>query len=336
MPAPLPANSIFICYRRLDAEDAVDRIYSEIAPQFTPGAIFRDVDSIPPGTLFPAYIARCLHGCPVVLVFIGRDWLDARDERGQRRLDDPADHVRIEIETALALPDARVIPVLVRRAEMPAEDQLPESLRSLRLRSGVFIRGTGADYKHDVEVLAHVLRRSVEEVLAERRATTNLAPASKPEIEAPADTFPPSPGRDIPDPVPGPGPAQKWYWIVGRFALGAALNFIGGFLAIGAGLDLANRRAPAFGAGIGACGMAVFYLGLRLWGVGPGSAPQPRPFSRKAWGIAVILLSVFYVVCGFQGDEYGYLAVLLGAGLAVAGILIFRGKLGAGGRPMGS
>ncbi|MEO6785292.1 MAG: toll/interleukin-1 receptor domain-containing protein [Chthoniobacteraceae bacterium] len=308
MPKPLPRNSIFICYRRLDAEEMVDRMYSELAPQFSSGAIFRDVDSIPPGTLFPDYIAQCLHGCPVVLIFMGREWLDARDERGSRRLDDPADHVRIEIETALALPGARVIPVLVRRAEMPAEDQLPASLRSLRLRSAVFIRSTGADYKHDVDVLAHVLRRSVEEVLAGRSATPS-APL-------------PLAAKD----------GRSWFEKAVMTIFGLGLLFVGACLAIfvGIGLLKESRRAVE-AAGLGALGMALIVGGLKVL-----RQRSPNPMSartRRAWGAAAMLLGVIYVVESFFQNENEILPALQGCAFIFVGVQLFRGRLGSAKKP---
>ncbi len=172
MPAPVPAlpqNSIFICYRRSDSEEMVDRIYETLSTEFGPESIFRDIDNIPAGVDFPSYIEDSLRGCPVVLVFIGREWTSCVDERGTTRLQDPEDHVRIEVETALALRDTRVIPVLVRRASIPAEKELPETLRVLRRRNGVTVRGSGPDYRQDVTHLAATLRRAVNEVLEKRR-----------------------------------------------------------------------------------------------------------------------------------------------------------------------
>ncbi len=64
-----------------------------------------------------------------MVVVIGPDWLTVANERG-RRLDDPDDHVRQEIEAALrsGLP---LIPALVGGAPVPPVDALPQSLQPL-------------------------------------------------------------------------------------------------------------------------------------------------------------------------------------------------------------
>ncbi len=49
--------------------------------------------------------------CTVMLTLIGPKWLDVTNETGARRLDDPKDWVRLEIERALARKIV-VIPVL--------------------------------------------------------------------------------------------------------------------------------------------------------------------------------------------------------------------------------
>ncbi len=52
------------------------------------------------------------------------------DEHGRRRLDDPEDIVRLEIEAALTR-KVRVIPVLVNGAAMPRSTDLPPGLQDL-------------------------------------------------------------------------------------------------------------------------------------------------------------------------------------------------------------
>src|SRR5262249_42420918 len=71
-----------------------------------------------------------LHGqvapCDVFLAVIGPNWLDAKDDSGRRRFDNPDDFVTIEIAAALAR-NIRVIPVLVDGARTPKADRLPRS-----------------------------------------------------------------------------------------------------------------------------------------------------------------------------------------------------------------
>lgn len=78
-------------------------------------------------------VQQALSGAQVVLVIIGPRWLAARKPGAPARLEDPADYVRIEIETASA-EDVPIIPVLVENARMPSAAELPESLRSLAYR----------------------------------------------------------------------------------------------------------------------------------------------------------------------------------------------------------
>jgi hypothetical protein len=98
-----------------------------------------DVDTIEPGVDFAEEISRAVTACQVLVAVVGPAWLTATDERGRRRLDDPDDFVRLEIETALTR-GVRVIPVLAQGAVMPGREDLPESLAGLARRNALFIR----------------------------------------------------------------------------------------------------------------------------------------------------------------------------------------------------
>ena len=76
-----------------------------------------------------------------------------------RRLNDPRDYVRIEIEAALAR-DIPVVPLLVDRATMPREADLPEGLKALTYRQAAVIR-TEPDFDVQVDRLIHSLERLV-------------------------------------------------------------------------------------------------------------------------------------------------------------------------------
>src|SRR4051812_22998370 len=114
-----------------------------------------DVTAIGPGQDFRSAIDKSVASCNVLLAVIGPQWVDARDASGVRRLDDPADFVRIELASAL-LSDIPVVPVLVRGARVPRPEELPADLKELAYRNAVEL--THARWKSDVEVLIRALR----------------------------------------------------------------------------------------------------------------------------------------------------------------------------------
>ena len=103
---------IFISYRRDEAAYSAGWLFDRLAEHFGDGQIFKDIDSIELGDDFVEMIHRAVGSCDVLLALIGDRWLTTTDEDGARRLDDPNDFVRVEIEAALTR-DVRVIPILV-------------------------------------------------------------------------------------------------------------------------------------------------------------------------------------------------------------------------------
>lgn len=156
----MAGEAIFIGYRRDDTADVAGRIYDAMALRFGQQRIFKDVDNIGPGVDFGNYIKTVLPRCRVALILIGPHWLNSKDERGRRRIDDQNDWVRIEIETALRTPGLLVVPVLVNGASMPRAEDVPESVRPLLRRNAAIIR-RDPDFHDDVERLATALRASV-------------------------------------------------------------------------------------------------------------------------------------------------------------------------------
>ena len=122
---------VFISYRRSDSASVSGRIRDHLVTRFGNEAVFKDVNSIPPGAHFPEYIRDVLQQCVVELVIIGPHWLKAQADDGRRRLDESQDWVRQEIEIGLDL-GLTVIPVLVEGAGLPPKTYLPESLQVLR------------------------------------------------------------------------------------------------------------------------------------------------------------------------------------------------------------
>ena len=111
--------AIFVSYRRSDSLSATGRLADELERRFGGERVFRDLEAIEAGADFERAILDALRAATVILAVIGRAWLSAADASGTRRLDDPTDYVRREIETALS-EGIDVIPVLVEGATTPA------------------------------------------------------------------------------------------------------------------------------------------------------------------------------------------------------------------------
>jgi formylglycine-generating enzyme required for sulfatase activity len=148
---------IFISYRRQDSSDVTGRIDDRLAAQFGRDHVFKDLVSIPPGVEFRKHLYAAITACDVALVVIGREWLEARDAAGNRRLDDDADFVRVEIEAALQR-NIALIPLLIDKAPMPRKDQLPLTLQGLVFRNGMQIRSDG-NFHGDMDELVRALKQ---------------------------------------------------------------------------------------------------------------------------------------------------------------------------------
>lgn len=153
---PQQPRIAFVCYRREDSPYAASTIFEKLEANLGEGKVFKDIDSIPYGANFPSFIQECLMDCRYCLVVIGRGWLLATGVDGKPRLQDPDDHVRIEIETAFRN-RLTVIPLYVDNATPPKISDLPESLTKLADLNGFFVR-PGADLNSDIQRLAKVLK----------------------------------------------------------------------------------------------------------------------------------------------------------------------------------
>jgi hypothetical protein len=161
------AGKIFINYRRGDDPGFSGRVFDRLQEAFSPDQLFMDVDNIAPGLDFARVLDEQVAKCDVLLAIIGRGWIDAADPTGVRRLDNPEDFVRIEIESALKQ-NKRVIPVLVGEAEMPRPDELPDTLRPLARRNAV--RLTHERFRADVQGFVKALQKALDDAEAQRRA----------------------------------------------------------------------------------------------------------------------------------------------------------------------
>jgi TIR domain len=171
-------GGIFVSYRRQETRHLAGRLSDRLADRFGEGQVFIDVDTIEPGVDFAEEIGRAVAICKVLLAVIGPTWLTETDERGSRRLDDPDDIVRLEIEAALAR-GVRVIPILVEDAPMPGREDLPGSLAGLARLNALHI--WHESFRSD----AGRLITAIERVLA---ATSGTVDQSLPTAKAEAPT----------------------------------------------------------------------------------------------------------------------------------------------------
>ncbi|MFZ1103545.1 MAG: toll/interleukin-1 receptor domain-containing protein, partial [Hyphomicrobiaceae bacterium] len=160
------AGGIFINYRRQDSRPWAGRLHDRLDANL-PNELFMDVNTIAPGDDFIAAIHRALEKCDVLLAVIGPGWLNIQnDSRTGRRIDSPGDFVRLELEEALSR-DLFIVPVLVDDAKMPAEEELPDSLKPLARRHAVTL--THEKWDTDTERLIGAIRNGLVSV-AQRRA----------------------------------------------------------------------------------------------------------------------------------------------------------------------
>jgi TIR domain len=146
---------IFISYRRDDSAGYAGRLHEELEERLGAGQVFRDVEALRPGQDFVEAIDLRLRECRACVAMIGRDWLEARDEAGHRRLDQANDYVRLEIAAALGRPGVLVVPALVGGATMPNPDDLPPEINALGRRQAITLREE--TWESDVDRLASVI-----------------------------------------------------------------------------------------------------------------------------------------------------------------------------------
>lgn len=145
---------IFLSYRRQDSQSATGRLADDLQAHFGDERVFRDHE-IAAGQDFVEAIRRAVDSATVLLVVVGPRWLASTDSAGRRRLDDPADFVRLEIALALAA-HVPIVPVLVEGAAMPGPGELPASLAEFARCQAVEL--SDKRWRYDVTTLIESLQ----------------------------------------------------------------------------------------------------------------------------------------------------------------------------------
>ncbi len=155
-------SKIFINYRKDDSPWNSLALYQELIKHFGKENVFKDFNTILPGTDFVESIEDALESCDVLLVLISEHWADIKDKNGNLRINNPDDFVRLEIATALRR-NIKVIPVLFDNAVLPPAEELPDDLKKLARRQFIEIDKTRFedDTARLVETIKNILRPSV-------------------------------------------------------------------------------------------------------------------------------------------------------------------------------
>jgi hypothetical protein len=244
---------VFINYRREETAGHAGRLYDELAERFGEEHVFMDVDTIEPGVDFTVAVREAVGACDAFVAVIGRQWVQVCDRRGRRRLDNPEDFVRLEIEAALDR-EVRVIPALVQEAEMPSSDELPDSLAPLARRNALNV--SDDRWRYDVSRLVAALER-LERDKAESAGREQEQGAQSRAVEK-------KPAEQKPSPPPEPAEASEKRRF-GAFAWARRLP----------------RRLV-----VAAAGVAVLAIGVAL-AYGLTGSPEQAPASPQAASVEV-------------------------------------------------
>src|SRR5262245_29223877 len=152
------AGRIFINYRRgVNLKDA-QLLQNVLQRHFGRSGVFLDVSGLDRGDHWLHTLERQVDDSVAMISLLGEGWADLKDEKGNRRLDNPNDFVRFEIARAFAR-DIPVLPVLIDGASMPELSQLPSNLVSLTFPQAMLLRAESLD--DDAEKIARRLKHLV-------------------------------------------------------------------------------------------------------------------------------------------------------------------------------
>ncbi len=148
---------VFINYRTEDTGPVAKHLAEDLKGVFGETAVFLDHERLEGGEQWPSRLRSAIAGSTVVLALIGREWLSLQGMYGVRRLDEPNDWVRQELELAFAEGKV-VVPVVVDGATIPPEAAFTgiPSLRSLASCQAMELRTR--DRQTDIDAIVRLLK----------------------------------------------------------------------------------------------------------------------------------------------------------------------------------
>jgi CHASE2 domain-containing sensor protein len=168
---------IFLSYRRSESSGYSGRIYDRLRAALPDAEVFMDVESLEPGLDWRSKLGEQIDRANVMLVLIGAQWRTLADPSGRRRLDDPQDVTRWEIQTALNR-GKWVVPVLLEGTSPLSSTELPTALAPLARLQAAEIRHESFDAGLET-LIAKLTRTSLRDEMARARGRWLLERAKR-------------------------------------------------------------------------------------------------------------------------------------------------------------
>ncbi|MGR7025559.1 4a-hydroxytetrahydrobiopterin dehydratase [Geodermatophilus sp. URMC 62] len=198
--------TFFVSYRRDDASAEAGRIAQAVRESFGRNQVFLDTSGIEAGERWPDELQKALRDANVLITVIGPDWLRLGDEYGTRRIDEPNDWVRREVEEFLQA-KKKIVPVYVRGSKPFPADKVPDTITGFASIQGLELR---RDYwDHDIKLLLSLLK-----------SLQGSGASSSPSA---AINIYPKPPPEVPDPLSQDrietalnGSLRQWVWVASK------------------------------------------------------------------------------------------------------------------------
>lgn len=151
---------IYAAYRRDNTHPDVERVLESLVRAHGAAAVVR-ATPIATSDTYRTTVENTMRECAGVVVIAGPEFDSEPDALGRRRLDNPEDPLRIEIESALKVKKMMVIVALVGGYFLPDAKLLPRSLRPLTRRGTINV-GAFDSVENDLGYLNAGVRRMLD------------------------------------------------------------------------------------------------------------------------------------------------------------------------------
>lgn len=138
-------SRIYIATRKSDAHPDVARVIEGLRAEYPLGTFVEGVRAAAGTEAYRTMVEAAMRETVGTVVIAGPEFNTEPDALGKRRLDDPNDPLRIELEAALKYHKFMIVIGLVGGALMPEPNELPRSLRALT-RRGYVTMGMGESF----------------------------------------------------------------------------------------------------------------------------------------------------------------------------------------------